>query len=48
VEETELLGDTTDPPQATDKLYHTMLYIYRIHLALLGGIRTHNFNGDRH
>ena len=40
VEESEVLEKTTDLPQLS-------VMLYWVHLAM-SGIRTHNFNGDRH
>ena len=43
--ETRVPDETADLPQATDNLYHIMLY--REYLAMYG-VRTRNFSGDRH
>jgi hypothetical protein len=44
VSETRVLDETTDLPQATDNLYHIMLY--RVFLAMCE-VRTRNFSGNR-
>jgi len=42
VEETGVPGESTDRPQANDKLYHIILY--QVHITMRA-IRTHNFIG---
>jgi len=43
VKETGVPGESTDRPQANDKLYHIILY--QVHITMRA-IRTHNFSGD--
>jgi hypothetical protein len=38
---------TTELPEVTDKLYHTMVYLVQL-MITMSGIRTHNFSGDMH
>ena len=45
VEESGVLGETTDPSKVTDKLYHIILY--RVHLTM-SRVRTYNISSERH
>ena len=51
VEKTRVLGETTDQPQVTDKLYyisHNAVSSTSPHESMMSGIQTHNISGDRH
>ena len=45
VEESRVLGETTDLSKVSDTLYHILLY--RVHLTM-SRVRTHNISGERH